>query len=138
MAEYAKPLPIADPDSQPFWDACKRHELTAQRCRGCGRWRFPPRGVCPSCYSWEADWLPLPGTGNVQTFVVPHRAFSPAFSDELPYVVAHVVLDDTDGNVVMIGNLLGCQWTDVQVGMPVRVNFEDATEEVALPKFKPA
>jgi len=69
---------------------------------------------------------------------VPHRAFSPAFSDELPYVVAHVTLDGTDGNVVIIGNLLGCQWTDVKVGMPVRVDFEDAMEEVALPKFKPA
>jgi uncharacterized OB-fold protein len=138
VAEYAKPLPIADSDTKPYWDGAHAHQLVAQRCRACGTWRWPPRGVCPACYSWDYDWQELAGTGTVQTFVAPHRAFSVAFKDEAPYVIAHVALDGTAGNVVIIGNLVGCPWADVRVGMRVQVVFEDATDAISIPKFRPA
>lgn len=137
MAEYAKPLPVSDPDSAMFWAACAEHRLVAQRCSDCGTWRFPPRGVCPACWSWAAEWQPLAGTGTVQSFVVPHRAYSVAFEADLPYVIAHVEMDGTGGTVVLIGNVVGCAWTDVRVGLPVRVVFEDAAPGVALPRFEP-
>jgi hypothetical protein len=137
MAEYAKPLPIPDTDSKPYWDGCHEHKITAQRCSDCGAWRFPPRGVCPNCYSWNAEWRELAGTGTIQTFVVPHRAFSEAFAAELPYVIAQVAMDGTGDAVVIVGNLVGCPWTDARVGLPVQVVFEDATESISVPRFKP-
>lgn len=137
MAEYAKPLPIADAESRPFWEGCGEHRLLAQRCRQCGHWRWPPRGVCPDCYSWEADWQPLTGRGKVNTYVVAHRAFHPGFTGEVPYVIAHVTLDGTDDRVTIVSNLIDCLWENVKVGMPVEVVFEDATQELTLPKFRP-
>ena len=59
MADYTKPLPIPDLDSQPFWDRCKAHELSAQRCHDCGKFRWPPQAFCPHCYSWKFDWTKL-------------------------------------------------------------------------------
>ncbi len=137
MSGYAKPLPVPDTDSEPYWAAAREHRLIAQCCRDCGTWRFPPRGVCPHCASWAFDWRDLAGTGAVQTFVAPHRAFTPGFADEVPYVIAYVVMDGTDEAVVIPGNVIGCAWTGVHVGLRVRVVFDDATAEVTLPKFAP-
>jgi uncharacterized protein len=137
MAEYSKPLPAPDPETQPFWDGCKEHRLLAQRCDGCGKLRWPPQGFCPHCYSWESTWQPLPETGTVATFVVVHQA-PPAFAADAPYPIARVAIDDTDGQVELLANLVDCPWEQVRVGMPVRVVFDDVTPEVTLPKFRPA
>jgi len=136
--EYAKILPVPDPDSRAFWDACKQHQLKAQRCSKCGRFRWPPNSVCPGCFSWDFEWVQLSGRGVVESFVVPHDVRAPGFKDEAPYVVAHIVMDGTDGNVRITSNVIGCSWEDVRVGMPVEVTFEDATEDITLHKFKPA
>jgi len=135
---YAKPLPKTDVDSQPFWDACKQRELRAQRCGDCQRFRWPPQGFCPECYSWEYEWSRLPQTGKVVTFVVVHYAAVAAFQPDLPYVVAHIAVDDADGRVQLISNIIGCPWEDVKVGMAVKAVFEDVSPEVTLAKFEPA
>jgi uncharacterized OB-fold protein len=136
MAEYAKPLPVPDVDSQQFWDGCKAHELSAQRCRDCRKFRWPPQAFCPHCYSWNFEWTRLKDTGTVCSFVVVHYVSISAFQDDVPYVVAHITIDGTDERVTMISNVIGCPWEEVRVGMPVRVVFEDVTSEVTLPKFR--
>ena len=38
------PLPAPNPDTQEFWDGCRRHELRIQRCADCGAYEpHPPR-----------------------------------------------------------------------------------------------
>lgn len=138
MADYAKPLPVPDPDTAPFWDGCRAHELRAQRCRSCGRLRWPPRGICPHCQSWEHEWTVLPRRGAVASFVAVHRATNAAFASDVPYVIAQVLIDGTDGRVRMLSNVIGCAWDAMRVGMPVEVVFEDVTPEATLPKFRPA
>lgn len=131
--------PVLDADSAPFWDACRQHRLVAQRCGRCGQFRWPPQGVCPNCASWEFAWQELSGRGHVAAYVVAHRAFDPAFSAEVPYVIAHVSLDGTDDRVIMLSNLVAIAWEQVRVGLPVQVYFEDdAAEGSTLPLFRPA
>jgi uncharacterized OB-fold protein len=137
MAEYLKPLPVADPETQPFWDGCKRHELSAQRCRSCRRLRWPPVSVCSNCHSWEFEWVPLAETGKVETYVVVHHATAAAFKEDAPYVVAYILIDGTGDRVSMASNIIDCPWEDVRIGMLVRVVFDDVTPEVTLPKFRP-
>ncbi len=132
----SKPLPAIDADGRPFWEACRRHELRAQCCAGCGRFRWPPRGACPSCHSWAHEWVRLDGTGTVASFVAVHRA-PPAFAADAPYVVAYVELDGTGGEVKLLSNVIGCGWQAVRVGLRVRVVFEDVDDEISLPKFEP-
>lgn len=136
--EYAKPLPAPDLDTQEFWDGCKEHELRAQRCTACATFRWPPQGICPECYSWDFEWVKLPETGKLYSYVVVHYVAVPAFADDVPYVVAHITIDGTDDRVRITSNVVGCPWEEVRVGMPVRVFFEDVTPEFALPKFRPA
>lgn len=136
-ATYTKPLPAPDPDSQPFWEGCKAHELRAQHCSACGHFRWPPQSFCPDCYSWDFEWVKLAETGTIYTFVAPHYVSVPAFQEDSPYVIAHVTIDGTDERVRIVSNVIDCPWEDVKVGMRVRVVFEAVTPEMTLPKFRP-
>ncbi len=137
MSEAVKPAPVLDLDTRQFWDGCREGELRAQRCAGCGRFRWPPQGFCPGCYSWEHAWTRLSGRGIVKAFSVVHHSTSPAFKAELPYVVALIALDGTDGRVTLTSNVVGCPAEQVVVGMPVEVVFTAISAEATLPQFRP-
>ena len=137
MTEYAKPLPAPNPDTKPFWDACKDHELRAQQCSACGRFRCPPQGVCLSCYSCDFEWAKLGETGTVCSFVVVHYVSVPAFAGDIPYVIAQITMDGTDNQVILTSNVIDCPWETVKVGRAVRVVDDDVTPEATTPKFRP-
>ena len=137
MAAYAKPLPVPDAETQPFWDASAAHELRAQCCSNCGKFRWPPGPLCSHCRSWDFEWAELDGTGEVYSYVIVHHSVVPVFAAEIPYVVAQIELDGTDGQVRMTSNIVDFPPEQVRVGMRVAVVFEDATPEVSLPKFRP-
>jgi uncharacterized protein len=138
MSQDIKQAPIPDRDTQPFWDACKRHELRAQSCSACGRFRWPPRTFCPACYSSEYTWARLSGRGTVRTFSVVHHVSAPAFKGDAPYVIAVIALEGTAGRVQLLSNVIDCPWEQVQVGLQVEVVFDDLSPEATLPKFRPA
>jgi len=132
MSEYKKPIPAITPDMKPFFDAAKRHELVVQRCRGCGVHRFPAREICSSCLSREAEWVKVSGAGEIFSYNVMHQVYHPGFADEVPYAVVVVKLQE---GAKMNSNLKGIAPDAIKIGMPVRVVFEDVSDEVTLPKF---
>lgn len=131
-----RPSPVPDADSAPFWEACREHRLTVQRCAGCGRLRWPPAGVCPNCRQRGGEWTNVRGTGTVSSYVVAHRAVHPAFADLVPYTIAFVALDEAPDDLVMVSNLIDISWEDVRVGMTVQVTFDDLPDGAALPLFR--
>jgi len=129
-----KPLPGINELNKPFWEATKRHELVLQHCLKCGVYRYPAGLTCPECVSDELEWRKVSGRGVVYTWTVFHRAYHPAFANEIPYAVVAVELDEGPR---MITNLVDCQLVDIKIGIPVEVTFEDVNEEISLPKFRP-
>lgn len=130
-----RPLPTPDIDSEPFWAACREGHLTMQRCPACKKFRWPPMRFCPHCHHDGGDWTMLPGTGEIRSFVIAERAFDPAFEDAIPYVVAHILLDGTDG-LAIIGNVVVDPPDSVSIGQRVGVGFIEEGS-FALPQFRP-
>ena len=135
MTDYKKPVPTITPDMKPFFDAAKRHELVAQRCADCGTHRFPAREICSQCLSRRSEWVQVSGSGEVFSYNVMHQVYHPGFAGEVPYAVVVVKLAE---GAKMNSNLPGVKPHDIRIGMPVKVVFEDVTDEVTLPKFAPA
>jgi uncharacterized protein len=126
-----RPMPSPNPLTAGFWDAARRHQLVVQRCE-CGRYRHYPQLLCPDCRSAHWTWARVSGRGTVYTFTVTHRAFHPAWADQLPYAVATVELEE---GVRMVSDLPPEDTEDVRIGMPVEVFFDDQ-ESVTLPRFR--
>ena len=129
------PLPAITEDTRPFWDACRRHELSIQRCTGCGTFRHPPTPVCWKCRGFRHEWVPVSGRGTVFSYAVVDRAFLPELAAHVPYTVIVVALDDAPG-VRLVSNLVDAAPGEVHVGLPVEVYFDDVRADVTVPRFR--
>ncbi len=134
-ANTIKPVPVPTLETRPYWEGCQRHELRIQRCAACGQHQFFPRIYCSKCFSDRVEWVTASGRAKVLSFTIVRRPVSAAFAGEIPYVVALVTLDE---GPTMMTNIVGCAPDQVEIGMPVEVTFEDWTEEISIPKFRPA
>ena len=136
MPDYTGPVPMPTPESRPFWDAARRHELQLPYCRACGQYHYYPRAVCPHCLSNDLEWRRLSGRGRVHTFTLVHRG-AKGFPLPTPYVMAIVELEEGPR---MMTNILGVAADPRQIpfGMPVEATFTDVTPEISLVHFRPA
>jgi hypothetical protein len=136
MPDYPGPLPVPTPETRPFWDGVRKHELRLQRCRPCGEHFFYPRAACPRCLSPDFEWRVASGRGTLHTFTVVHRG-ARGFPLGPPYVIAMVALDEGPR---LMTNLVGIEPdpSRIRIGMRVEVVFEDVTPEATLPRFRPS
>ena len=135
-------LPDIDNETTaPFWEGCARGELLVQACGACGKWRMPPRPMCPHCQSTDATWVRTSGRGRVWSYIVPHPPLLPAFAEVAPYNAILVELDD-DPLIRFAGNLVTSadgaineiDPSTIEIGQPVRVVFHQI-DDVSLPRW---
>jgi len=103
-------------------------------CRACSTWIHPPSPICPECLGRELSVESLSGKAAVVTYTVNHQPWIPGFDP--PYVVAIVELAEQPG-LRLTTNIVGCEPESVEIGMPVKVCFEEAGDGVYLPLFEP-
>jgi uncharacterized OB-fold protein len=135
MAKAERPQPTLDePDTRPFWEATKQHELRYQVCNDCGGVVFYPRRHCPHCMSMKLSWKVSRGEGAIYTYTIIRQIGHPAFRELAPYVVAWIDLEE---GFRMVSNVVGVDVDDVHIGQRVRVTWEDQDDGVSLPLFTP-
>ena len=127
--------PTVNDVNRRFWDGCRRGELMLQRCRACGRLRYPAAIVCPECLSGEAEWQAVSGRGKVFSFVVFHRAYHPAWESRVPYNVALIELDE---GPILLSNVIDVENAKLAAGLDVRIAFERLDDALSIPVFVPA
>jgi uncharacterized OB-fold protein len=127
------PQPVANADSQPYWNAARERRLVIRKCKACGELHFMPRHLCPVCWSDQLEWVDAKGTGSVHSYTVIRRASDPAFAPLVPYVVA---LIDLEEGPRMMANILGPDALAVKIGDRVRVTFQDRGEGANVPQFE--
>lgn len=135
MSAYTKPLPTPTPWSKPFWEGCKRHELWIQRCKGCGTKIMYPKLFCPSCLSDSLEWIRASGRGKVYSYTTVYSYTPVEFVRDVPYTAAIIRLEE---GVQMMSNIVDCPPEQIKCDMDVEVTFDDVTEQITLPKFRPA
>lgn len=135
MAEYNRPLPAPTPETLHFWEGCREGELRLQRCTACKESYFPPRPFCPACGSREVEIFKASGKATLYSYVINHRPRAD-FGDQ-PHSIAVVTLEEGPR---MMTNIVNCPQTPeaLQLDMPLDVTFEKASDEISLPKFRPA
>ena len=130
----ARPVPVPDERSAPYWEAAAEHRLVLARCSSCGELSHPPDVVCASCHHPDPRFVfeEVSGRGAVRSWVVVRESFLPGF--DVPFVLVDVAMDEDDG-VRLIGRLLEGPDAPLALGERVRVAFEDLAPGVAVPAF---
>lgn len=134
MTNAIRPLPTITLDSEEYWSSTRAHAAKMQRCAMCGTFRFYPTPICGACGSTAFTWERIKGTGEVYSFTVVHRPAGPAFEEDTPITLVLVTLDE---GPTMMANLSECPPGDVAIGMRVRMDYRDVTDEITLPVFRP-
>jgi uncharacterized OB-fold protein len=129
------PGPLADLDTQPFWDGCNDRRLLLPRCADCTAYRWPPGPMCPQCQSQATEWVQWSGTGTVYSWVVVHHAAHPALADQVPYVAALVELEP---GIRILGNILGVAPEEMRPDLALTLVFEDAGDGELIPNWEVA
>ncbi|GAA0941671.1 bifunctional MaoC family dehydratase N-terminal/OB-fold nucleic acid binding domain-containing protein [Actinocorallia libanotica] len=128
-----RPRPAINPDNAFWFEAAKEHRLVIQRCSACESLRHPPGPCCPVCGSFEWDTVESTGEGTVYSYVVAHHPRHPAF--DYPLLIAVIELPE---GTRLTANLTGVSPEDVEIGMPVSLEWLDADPDLTLPVFRPA
>ena len=130
-----KPRPdLNDTAATPYWEAAARHELVMRCCDTCKMVFFPPRELCPGCWSSELSWQTMGGRGTVWTFTEVHVAFyDDTWADDVPYVVAVIELEEGPR---LLANIVEPDIASLAIGDRVEAIFEDRSEGVTLPVFR--
>ncbi|MCA9844281.1 MAG: Zn-ribbon domain-containing OB-fold protein [Dehalococcoidia bacterium] len=131
-----KQLPTPTPETAPYWEGAKAHELRLQHCNDCDKPFFYPRIFCPICLGDNVEWKAMSGKGTLLTYVLSARP-APGFEEELPYAIAIVKLDEGPH---LMSNIVETEITpeNLPAGMALEVVFDDVNETISLPKFRPA
>ena len=128
-----RPRPALTQDNAFWFEGARQHRLLIQRCKQCGTLRHPPRPMCAECRSYEWDVVDASGRGTVYSFVVNHYPQVPAF--DYPLAVGLIELEE---GTRLVANVIGVDPSEIQVGMPVEVEWVDHDAGLSLPAFKPS
>ncbi len=126
-------LPKVTPQNEHFWTGGAAGELRFLRCGACQTYVHPPAPVCPECLSKRLAPEAVSGRARVASFTINHQPWVPA--PDHPYVIAIVEIEEQP-DVRLMTNIVNCEPDAVQIGMPVRVVFEEH-EDVHVPLFEP-
>ena len=88
------------------------------RCESCGKFHFYPKPMCPHCQGTKLSWAEASGKGEVYSFSTVHRAPTPEFKADLPYVVAIV---KTAEGPHLLTRIVDIAPEAVRIGMRVKV-----------------
>lgn len=124
--------PYADEWTAPFWEATSREQLTAPRCTNCGTFRLPPSHWCSVCHHQDLEYVDLPGTGTLYSFIIVRHALTPDAEPYVPYVPAVVEADGAPG-CRFLSNVVDTELEEIEVGMPLRVVWNHVSDTLTLP-----
>ena len=132
----ARPVPVPDESSAPYWTAAARHALAIARCSRCGSFAIPPGQTCPHCGSTDPEYAyqEVSGRGTVRSWTIIRQSFLPGFDADLPFALVDVELAE-QAELRMIGRLLDGPGAPVRTGAPVTAAFEDLADGVSVPAF---
>jgi uncharacterized OB-fold protein len=116
--------------TRPFWDALKGDRFLTTRCKACAAQTFPPKVICPHCWSTDLDWVEPGIVGTLYSWTRVHAA--PAvFVDLAPYALGIVDL--------ACGIRLACPIVadqDLRCDMPIElmsIKYKDGCQIAARP-----
>jgi uncharacterized protein len=127
-----RPRPSITPDNAFWFEGAQQHRLLIQECDQCNELRHPPEPRC-ACGSYDWHVRDASGRGTVYSFVVNHYPQIPAFDYPLP-----IGLIELEEGTRLVADLVGVDPSEVTIGMPVVVEWQDHDEDLSLPAFKPA
>jgi uncharacterized protein len=100
-----------------FFEYLKEGRFTTTKCKDCGSEPFPPRILCPDCYSTNMEWVDWPTTGTVID-VTEEVVGVPLGFGKPPLIHALV---DLEGKKTFFVRIINCKEGELKSGDKVKL-----------------
>jgi len=119
-------------------------KLKGSKCNKCDKWYFPPRPICPKCFTNSMELVEIIGKGRLLTFtciyVAPPFMIKQGFGRENPYCVGVVELDNELKVPARIEGVDSKRPETIKIGIPLLVYFihcDENNQKRTYLAFKP-
>ena len=129
-----RPLPRPTPTTQPFWDGAKKKKLMLQYDPVSRRYQFWPRSCSVRTGKRNLKWQQVSGKGTLYSFTETHVPTA-GFEGKTPYLIGLVELDE---GVRIIANLVNVTIDQIEIGMKMKVAWEELSDDINYFAFEPA
>ena len=102
-----------------FYDNLRQGKFTTTQCKECGKVSYPPRVICPECYSEDLAWIELPGRGKVVTIADKKGGLPISFKP--PLIDAWIEFPQGSPIKHLLSRLINCQAGQVKEGDEVQL-----------------
>ena len=109
-----------------YWrEIPQRYRFEANKCKKCGNISFPPRLICPECGNRSFDECKISDTGKILTYTI-IEVGPTQFSEQVPYCVAIVELDD---GVKITTQIADFNKDKTKIGSKVKLEFRKIQQD---------
>ncbi|MBC8276455.1 MAG: hypothetical protein H8E40_16005 [Chloroflexi bacterium] len=116
-----------------FYDNLKAGRFTTTKCKKCGHVAYPPRIICPECYSEELEYIDLPKKGKVIVFAEQLRGVPLGF--EAPLIHAWIDLGVNSPLKRILSRIINCSAGQLKEGDEVQfVVFDVPAHPIEIKK----
>ena len=102
-----------------FYENLKEGKFTTTKCNSCGHVAYPPRVICPECYSEDLTWIELPKRGKVLTFTEEVKGVPLGF--ESPLIHAWIDLGEESPIKRVLSRIINCPAGKLKEGDEVQL-----------------
>jgi uncharacterized protein len=105
-----------------FYENLKEGRLTTTKCKDCGNVAYPPRVICPQCYSENLEYTDLPKKGKVIVFSEEVKGVPLGFESPLIHAVIDLGVDPARR---LLTRIINCPAGTLQRGDEVQLAVFD-------------
>ncbi|MGQ9506455.1 MAG: Zn-ribbon domain-containing OB-fold protein [Candidatus Bathycorpusculaceae bacterium] len=117
-----------------FFQNLREGKLTTTKCRKCGKSLWPPKIMCPECFSEDLEWIDLGFEGELYAFTEMRLGAPLGFVEDCPFCIGLVKI----GGLLISARIDEAKYEELRIGDKVRLKIVELPDgRVFYRFFKP-
>jgi len=114
-----------------FFQNLKERKLTTTKCKDCGKLLWPPRIVCPECFSETLEWVDLGVEGELYAFTEMRLGAPLGFVEDVPFCIGIVKIS----GLLISARIDDAKYEDLKIGDKVRLKIVELEDGRVFYRF---
>jgi len=115
-----------------FFQNLKQGQLTTTKCKKCSQLLWPPRIVCPNCFSNELEWVDLGSEGELYAFTEVRIGAPLGFVQDAPFCVGIVKIS----GLLISSRIDNAKYDQLKIGDKLQLKIVELEDGRAFYRFK--
>jgi uncharacterized OB-fold protein len=107
-----------------FFQNLKQGKLTTTKCTKCGKLRWPPRILCPDCYSSDLEWVDLGTEGELYAFTEVRIGAPLGMVQDAPFCVGLVKI----GTLTVSNRIDNAKYDQLHIGDKLKLKIVELAD----------